>query len=344
MKISTRSFGYLPDGREATLYMLDTDRLQVGLCDYGATIVFIRYPDKLNRARQVSLGFDRVESYLGNIGAMGAVCGRYANRIAKGKFSIGDKDYTLFCNNGHNHLHGGKKGFHQRLWQGDILQDGVAFTLSSPDGDEGYPGNLSLKVSYTVVNDSLTLEYDACCDQDCHVNFTNHCYFNMDGIDHPSAMGNLLRVCASYYTPIDEECIPTGDIAPVEGAMDLRTLKALKQGLSAGHPQLRMGNGYDHNYVLDKKLGELSLAAELMGIDSGIHLRLYTTEPGLQCYSGNYMHASDRVDGRFFGFRSGIALETQHFPDSPHHPTFPSTLLKVGVPYHSATIWSFSVQ
>lgn len=350
LSVTSAPFGALPDGAPVTAYTL-TNRhgMQVKLLDLGAIISEVHVPDRNGKMADVVLGFDSVAPYLANKAFLGAVIGRFGNRIAKGQFSLDGKDYQLAINNAPNHLHGGEQGFHQVLWQAVPFETaeavGIAFTRSSPDGEDGYPGKLDVTVVYELNNDNaLTLRYHAVTDQATPVNLTNHSYFNLAG--QGDILAHEIVIHADRYTPVDAGSIPTGELADVAGTpFDLRTPTAIGAGIAFDHPQIAIGRGYDHNFVLNKQAGQrMSLAALVREPQSGRVMQVYTEEPGVQFYSGNFLDGSQPGKGRAHGHRSAFCLETQHFPDSPNHPHFPDSILRPGQVYQTETVYRFSAE
>ena len=305
-------------------------------------------PDRSGRLDDVVLGFDQLDGYLGSRFYFGAIVGRYANRIARGRFALGGRTYPLARNNGENHLHGGLRGFDKVVWEARPLDgpSGAALELRhlSRDGEEGYPGNLEAVVNYRLTDDdALAIDYQASTDQETICNLTHHGYFNLDGGN--DILSHQLTLHASRFTPVRADLIPTGELRAVAGtAMDFRTATAIGARIDALDDQVALAGGYDHNWVLDRNGEGLVLAATLLGPLSGRLLEVWTTEPGLQFFSGNF--PDERISGkrgRAYGFRSGLCLETQHFPDSPNHPAFPSTVLRPGERYRSSTTYRFSL-
>ena len=341
MVCSVRSFGFLPTGEETHLYTLtNSSGASVSVSDFGATLVSCCVPDKNGTLADVSLGFEDVTPYTGEVGSIGGICGRYANRIARGELILDGKAYTLPLNDGNHHLHGGTPGFHQRLWTAQVLPEGLLLTLLSPDGENGYPGTVRASVLYAFTDDNtLRLTYGAESDAPTVINLTCHAYWSMDGADGRSARDNLLIINAARFTPITDETIPDGRFLPVEGAVDFRTEKSIADGLKQDCDQLRFGHGYDINYILD---GEgMKEAATLTGPVSGRRMRIFTTEPGMQLYSGNYLGGWVGKGGIAYTVGTGVALETQHFPDTPHHPDWPSVRLTPDKPFSSVTEFRF---
>lgn len=346
-------FGALPDGEPVEVFTLvNAHGLELRAITYGGIIVSLRTPDRAGRLADIVLGFDSLAGYLGNAPYFGAIIGRFANRIAGGRFTLDGTTYRLAANNGPNHLHGGVRGFDKVLWQGASFEDdngvGVALTHTSPDGDEGYPGTVAVRVTYTLTDrDELVVDYAATTDRATPVNLTQHSYVNLagDGVAK-DILDHVLTIDASAYTPVDAALIPTGAIAPVAGTpFDFRTPTAIGARIDRDDPQLRYGGGYDHNFVLDRAPGGgLAHAARLVEPASGRTLDLYTSEPGLQVYSGNGLDGSLMgKGGRRYGRRCGLALETQHFPDSPNQPGFPTTILRPGEELRSRTVFRFGV-
>lgn len=326
--------------------------MQVKLANYGARITSILVPDKDGVLADVTLGYERVEDYVHakDCPYFGCVVGRYANRIARGKFTLGGREYTLATNNNGNHLHGGLRGFDKLVWEVERASRSlVRFRIRSADGDEGYPGNLEVAVTYELTDDNgLRMSYRATTDALTHVNLTNHAYFNLGGEGSGDVGQHRLRLMAERFTPVDAGLIPTGEVREVAGGpFDFRRPKPLGQEWDAQDEQLVFGGGYDHNWVLDKA-GDGSvpeLAAEVEEPVSGRILEVWTTEPGLQCYTGNFLNGRlTGKGGRPYLRRSGFCLETQHYPDSPNRPEFPSTLLRPGEIYATVTEYRFRVQ
>jgi aldose 1-epimerase len=309
---------------------------------WGATLTSVRVPDGEGKMGEVTLGFDDVARYLEPHPFFGSIAGRYANRIAKGRFALDGKEYVLATNNGLNHLHGGKRGFDKRVWSAEVLSPGsVRYRYTSPDNEEGYPGTLQVSVTYAVTDaNELRLEYEAMTDRATVLNLTNHAYWNLAG--EGDVLDEELMVKATRYTPVDAGLIPKGVIAPVAGtALDFTKPKRVGQEIAAlkgeGQP-----DGYDHNFVLEGKAGELRLAAEVFDPKSGRVMRVLTTEPGVQLYTGNGLRGVIGRGGVKYAQHAGLCLETQHFPDSPNRPEFPSVVLRPGETFRSTTIYAFS--
>ncbi len=348
--VSTAPFGQTPTGEAVDLYTLtNANGLEVKAITFGGIITSLRVPDRNGAPADVALGFNELEPYLRNPPYFGAIIGRYGNRIARGRFTLDGRTYTLAPNDGPNHLHGGITGFDKVVWNAEPFERadavGIAFTHTSPDGNEGYPGTLTTKVTYTL-NDAneLAFEYEATTDKATPVNLTQHTYFNLRGEGNGDILNHRLTIHASRMTPVDRTLIPTG-IAPVDGTpFDFRMPATIGARIDADDPQIRAGSGYDHNFVLDREADGLTLAARVEEPESGRVVEISTTEPGMQFYSGNHLNGSlTGKSGQPYGRRSGFALETQHYPDSPNRPEFPSTILQPGQTYRSKTVLSFSV-
>lgn len=350
--VSVRSFGRLPDGREVHLYTLRNDNgVEVDIADYGATIVRFIAPDRAGKFADIVLGFDSAEPYATRSPYFGAVVGRVGNRIAGGKFSLDGVTYTLATNNPPSHLHGGRVGFDKALWQAEpSTRDGApALRLRhvSADGDEGYPGELSVEVVYTLGADNgLRIDYSATTTKPTPVALTNHSYFNLAGAGEGTVLDHELTIHARRYTPVDSHLIPTGELAPVAGTpLDFTVPHRIGERIELNDKQLRFGNGYDHNYVLDSSDGSLALAAVVREPASGRTLEVLTTEPGVQFYTGNFLDGkTPGKAGKVYVRRGALCLETQHFPDSVNHPAFPSTILRPGKTYRTTTVYRVSVK
>lgn len=345
--VARQPFGTAPDQGPVELFILtNAHGIQVRAITYGAIITSIRVPDRAGALGDIVHGFDDLEGYLTRHPYFGAIVGRYANRIAGGRFTLDGHTYSLATNNGPNHLHGGVNGFDRVLWKGEPLAGrvGVRFTRTSPDGEEGYPGNLTVSVTYTLSDaGELAVEYEGTTDKATPINLSQHSYFNLAGHDAGSVLDHELTIHASRYTPVDEGLIPTGELAPVEGTpFDFRRPTAVGARIEAPHEQLVRGRGYDHNFVLDRRGAGLEPAARLVHRASGRTLEVRTTEPGLQFYSGNFLDGTVHGKGGVaYPRRSALCLETQHFPDSPNQPQFPSTILRPGATYRSHTVFAF---
>ncbi len=343
-----RDFGALPDGTRIEQYVLtNRNGMKAGIITYGAILTELTAPDRNGKWDDVVLGFDNLDGYLKGHPFFGATVGRVANRIAKGKFTLDGKDYTLFVNNGPNALHGGKKGFDKVVWRAESRpnQDGpsVTFTYKSADGEEGYPGNLTASVTYTLTNDnSLRLDYRATTDKPTPVNLTNHTYFNLAGAQAKDILDHEIMFNADRYTPADETLIPTGEIRAVQGT-PLDFTQPMKIGARIDQLKPNPG-GYDHNIVLKDGAG-LKFAARASEPASGRILEMHTTEPGVQFYTGNFLDGKVKGKGGVaHGKHAAFCLEAQHFPDSVNHPSFPTTILKPGETYHQTTVYKFSAK
>ncbi|MGQ1891897.1 aldose epimerase family protein [Thermophagus sp. OGC60D27] len=341
--IEQNKWGNLPNGEPVNLYKLtSTTGLEVKITDFGGVITSIKTPDKNGIKKNVVLGFDSIDPYLKGRNFFGALIGRYGNRIAKGQFTLNDSTYQLSTNDGVNHLHGGTNGFDQKLWDAEPIHDPVAPALKlsyfSKDGEEGYPGNLKVTVIYTLKADSLFIEYSAKSDKSTPVNLTNHAFYNLGGegliLDH------ILTINADHYTPVDSTLIPTGEIKPVSDTPFDFTIP-----YEIGARIDQVSGGYDHNFVLNNSENEgLNFAARLVDPQSGRFMEIYTEEPGLQFYSGNFLDGSIQSGDFVFSQYSALCLETQHFPDSPNHDNFPSTILNPGENYNTKTVMVFGVE
>jgi len=345
--ITKASFGKTAGGEAVELYTLSSkDGFEAKISTYGATLVSLMAPDKKGHYANVVLGFASVEPYVAGVPFYGATIGRYGNRIAGGKFSLDGKAYQLPLNDGPNSLHGGSKGFDKRLWTAESLKtaEGPALRLTyvSVDGEEGYPGKLTVHVTYTLkASHALAIRYDATTTKPTVVNLTNHTYFNLAADPEKIVLGHLLTLKADRFTPVDKTLIPTGELRPVKGTpFDFTHPTAIGARLETDEAQLKFGHGYDHNWVLNSS-GTLATAAIVEEPQSGRILEIQTTEPGIQFYSGNFMDGKPAGKGTVYKHRTGLCLETQHFPDSPNHPAFPSTVLKPGETYHSETVLLF---
>ena len=340
-------FGKTGDGQAVEAFTLRNKAgVEITAISYGAIITSIRVPDRRGAIADVALGFDTLDGYLKDYPYFGAVVGRYGNRIGKATFTLDGKVYKLAANNGPNHLHGGVRGFDKYVWKAEVLSGvtGVAFTRTSPDGEEGYPGTVQARVSY-VLNDAneLSIEYRATTDKATPINLTQHSYFNLAGHNAGSIVDHELMLAADRYTPVDSTLIPTGELAPVAGTpFDFRTPTRIGARIDDPHPQIKFGMGYDHNWVINRTGDGLQLAARVFEPKSGRTLEVQTTEPGVQFYTGNFLDGSNKgKGGAVYNRRNGLCLETQHFPDSPNHPSFPTTIVKPGQTYQSKTVWKF---
>ena len=351
MAITTKVFGTTPAGETVTQYILtNASGANVKIIDFGAIVTSIEVPDKNGVLGDVALGFDNMEGYIKDHGSMGETIGRYGNRIGKGQFTLDGVDYQLATNNGRNHLHGGNVGFGARMWEAKTAEgeheDSVSFHRVSPDGEENYPGNLDVTVTYSWDEDcNLTIRYEATTDKATHCNLTNHTYFNLAGHDHGTIRDHILYIDADVITKVDKELIPTG-FMPVYGTpMDLREGLLLGEGLDAIETctQMTYGPGYDHNYVL-RKGSAMGLCAAVYHEESGRAMEVITDQPGVQLYTGCVTDIPGGKGGVYYGQYSGLCLETQHYPDTPNHPEYPTTVLRPGEKYDTTTIYAFRVE
>jgi aldose 1-epimerase len=354
-RVKQESFGKTADGREAKVFTLTSAKGgEARLTDYGATLVSLKMPDRSGKSDEIVLGFDSIEGYTNEAYQkanpyLGAIAGRYANRIAKAKFKLGETEYKLAANNGANSLHGGKVGFDKVFWTGREVpaENGAAveFTYLSKDGEEGFPGNLTSKVIYTLTdNNELKIDYTATTDKETIVNLTHHSYFNLAGTGSGDILKHKLQILADKFTPIDKDSIPLAGLKAVEGTpFDFRQAKEIGKDIEANDEQIKNGKGYDHNFVLNGEAGKMRPAATVTEEGSGRVMEVMTTEPGIQLYTGNFLDGSlKNKNGATFNQRTGFCLETQHYPDSPNRPDFPSTVLKPGDTYRTSTVYKFS--
>lgn len=337
------------DGKEVNLFILSNQNgLKVAVCNYGARLVAVITPDKNNQMADITFGYNSIEAYLNDQIYSGPIVGRYANRLKDARFQLDGATYQLFKNDGDNTLHGGKTGLDKVVWS-KVEAGGNRVTLAylSPDGEEGYPGNLSLTKTFTLTeNNELKIEYSATTDAPTVINLSNHAYWNLKGEGQASILDHYFMINANHYTPIDAECIPTGEIATVENTpFDFRKGKKVGRDIDQVNEQLTNGKGYDHNWVLNKsEEGEITLAAKLWEETSGRFIEIYTSEPGMQFYSGNFLDGSvTGKSGSPYQHRSGLIFETQHFPDSPNNSNFPTTVLRPGENYQHIAIYKFGV-
>jgi aldose 1-epimerase len=344
-KVEKAFFGLSPEGDSVMLYTLSNEKdIKVTITNYGGIITGIYTPDKNGKTSNIVLGFDNLEQYLDGHPYFGALIGRYGNRIAKAEFSLDGEDYILAVNNGNNALHGGLKGFDKQLWTPEVIacdeRAALKLTYASPDGEEGYPGNLSVTVTYELLMDQLFITYEAETDKATILNLTNHSYFNLAG--EGNILDHIVYINASKYTPVNDELIPTGELANVEGSpFDFRkpTVIGARFDELTGDPV-----GYDHNFVIDGMKGEKRLAAKALDPKTGRFIEVTTTEPGVQFYTGNFLDGTLKSGIKTYVQHSGFCLETQHFPDSPNQPDFPSTVLRPGDKFISQTIFKFGVE
>lgn len=350
-RIERKPFGRTPVGEAVELFTFSrAGAPTIAITNLGGHIVSILAPDRSGRVAEVTLGYRDFAGYLGDTSYFGSLVGRYANRIAKGRFTLDGKTFTLALNNGPNSLHGGPTGFQTRVWAPKVVSgpdgDALELTYVSKHGEEGYPGTLTAKVFYSLRADGgLAIDYSATTDAPTIVNLTNHAYFNLAGEGEGTVLGHEMQIEADAFTPVDDTLIPTGEQRPVEGTpFDFRKPVAIGARIDVADPQLKAGGGYDHNYVLRGKMGELRLAARVVEPKSGRVLEVLTTEPGLQFYSGNFLDGKVvGKSGKPYVRRGGFCLEAQHFPDSPNRPEWPSVVLRPGQTYRQTTVYRFTV-
>ncbi|MDJ0817822.1 MAG: aldose epimerase family protein [Desulfobacterales bacterium] len=350
MPLTTSPFGQTGDGTAVDLYSLTNNQgMQALITNYGTTLVALKVPDQFGNTDDVTLGFDTFEAYQRAGYFFGCIVGRYANRIAGGKFTLGSKTYVLEKNEGHNHLHGGSRGFDKAVWQAEksvnAAEPALILNHTSRDGEGGYPGNLAVTVTYRLTDENeLKIDYEAQTDAPTVINLTHHAYYNLAGAGSGDITGHTLTLFADHFTPVDPRLIPTGELHHVAGTpMDFRQPTEIGARIEAQDEQLLRGNGYDHNWVLNKGAGVLDIAARVTEPRSGRVMEVYTTEPGIQFYTGNFLDEGiSGRDGQTYGRRGGFCLETQHFPNSPNQPEYPSTVLNPGHTYRQTTIYRFS--
>jgi aldose 1-epimerase len=350
--IKKEPFGTTRDGKIVELYTLTNSHgLEVRVMTYGGIIVSLRAPDQKGHLDDLVLGYDKLDSYLEKTPYFGAIIGRYGNRIANGKFTLDGKEYTLAKNNGPNALHGGIKGFDKVVWQAEPFEKkqeaGLILRYNSPDGEEGFPGNLKATVTYTLTDQNeIILDYQATADKATPINLTNHTYFNLAGEGKGDILAHELTLNADHFTPVDKNLIPTGKIATVKGTpLDFTQATAIGARIGQQDEQLILGGGYDHNFVINRQGKGLALAARVVEPTSGRVLEVSTTEPGVQFYTGNFLDGTiTGKQGHVYKKRYGFCLETQHYPDSPNQPGFPSTILRPGQAYHATTVFKFSAR
>jgi aldose 1-epimerase len=348
-KVESKPFGKMPDGTAVEVYTLTDGAYEAQIATYGGVVVSLKAPDRNGKAGDVVLGFDDLDGYVSNFNGpsnafFGALIGRYANRVAHGSFTLDGQKYSLPKNNGENTLHGGPHGFNNVVWKAKAIANGVELTYLSKDGEAGFPGNLTATVRYTLVKGDLRIEYSATTDKDTVINLTNHSYFNLAG--EGDILKNELTLHASRFTPVDAGLIPTGELKKVESTpFDFRKATAVGARIGADDAQLHLGHGYDHNWVLDSGGGKFAEAAEVYDPSSGRVLKVWTDQPGIQFYTGNFLDGSIKGKGGKPDILHGaLCLETQHFPDSPNHPDFPTAELKPGQRYHTVTVYSLSTR
>ncbi|MFN8486282.1 MAG: aldose epimerase family protein [Caldilineaceae bacterium] len=349
MNTNRQPFGQMPDGTAVDLFTLTNDHeVTVNITNYGGIIVAVTMPDRQGKIGDVVLGFDTLAEYIDHNPFFGALCGRYANRIANAQFTLDGVTYQLAQNDGPNTLHGGRRGFDKVVWEATETSDAesasIKLTYLSKDGEEGYPGNLMVAVTYTLNNQNeLRIDYAALTDKPTILNLTNHSYFNLAGSG--DNLNHVLQLNADRFTPVNSTLIPTGVLQPVEGTpLDFRQPHAIGERIGQPYEQLQLGRGYDHNWVVNGASGALRLAATAWEQSTGRRLDVYTTQPGIQFYSGNFMTDGVGKNGVPYHWRSAFCLETQHFPDSPNQPQFPTTVLRPGEQYAETTVFKFSVE
>lgn len=349
--VTSKPFGKTKDGAAVTLYTLDNGRnLKAEVLDYGGTVVRLYAPDKSGQAADVVLGYNTIGQYEKESPYFGCVVGRYGNRIAKGEFKLDGQTYTLAKNNGPNSLHGGNLGFDKHVWKAEPLVEetraGLRLTHTSPDGDEGYPGTLQMTMTYWLTErNGLRIEYRATTDKPTPVNLTHHGYFNLKGEGQGDILDHVLTLSSDRFTAVDATLIPTGELRSVKDTpLDFTRPTAIGARIEAEDEQLKLGKGYDHNFVLYDSKGKLALAATVREPKSGRVMEVWTTEPGIQLYTGNFLDGKVGKSGKPYQFRNGFCLETQHYPDSPNQPAFPSTILRPGETYETVTEYRFSAK
>ena len=347
--ITKETFGKTADGQNVDLYTIRNARgFEAKITNYGGIVVSLRVPDRNGKFADVVLGFNDFDSYLKNDPYLGAIIGRYGNRIAKGRFTLNGAVYQLAVNNGENHLHGGIKGFDKVVWTGVARSTKggpeIVLTYLSKDGEEGYPGNLKVTVVYRLTNNDLRIDYTATTDKDTVTNLTHHSYFNLAGEGNGDILNHLVTINANRFIPTDPGSIPTGELRSVAGTpFDFLKATAIGARINDDEEQLKLGRGYDHTFVINGNPGRLRLAATAYEQTSGRVMQVWTTEPGVQFYTGNFLDGTlTGKSGKIYPRRSGFCLETQHYPDSPNQPSFPTTTLKKGATYKSTTIYRFS--
>ena len=344
-------FGKTRSGASVDAYTLtNAHGMEARIMNFGGILLSLRVPDRQGNLDDVVLGYDRLESYFINGPHFGSIIGRYANRIANGKFSLDGADYTLPKNNGPNTLHGGVKGFDKVMWSAESQETPKAVALvlryTSVDEEEGFPGNLHAKVTYTLTDsDQLSIDYEATTDKATPVNLTSHGYFNLAGQGKGDALAHELTINGDHFTPVDKNLIPTGEFRSVKGTpLDFTKPTPIGARIAVHDEQMELGNGYDHNFVIDRRRAGLELAARVYEPSSGRVMKIYTTEPGVQFYSANFLDGSTGKQGRAYKKHDAFCLETEHYPDSPNHSAFPSTILRPGQTYHSQTVYEFSTR
>lgn len=350
--ITQKSFGRLSNGSEVTLYTLtNQNETSVSIINYGAIVTHLCVKDRNGDMADIVLGYNSIEGYEKDSFYLGAIVGRYGNRIAKGQFELNGRKYQLTINDGPNHLHGGKKAFHNSLWKAEAKEteagSAVILSLSSSDGEEGYPGNIQIMVTYTLTEaDELKIDYSADTDAPTIINPTHHSYFNLSGDGSQTILDHELTIFAERFTPADNTAIPTGELRAVKNSpMDFTHATAIGERIEADDEQIKFGGGYDHNWVIDQYNGSVRKAASVFDPKSGRVMDVFTDQAGMQFYSGNYLNGKAvGKDGKTLNKRTGLCLETQNFPDAPNKPGFPSAVLEPGTTYKQTTIYQFSTR
>jgi len=351
--ITQSPFGTTPDGEAVHLFTLgNANGIEVKAISYGGTIISLETLDREGNPGDIVLGYDNLQAYLDGSPYFGSIIGRYGNRIGGAQFTLDEEVFPLAPNDGENHLHGGIRGFDKVVWDGELFEDesgvGVIFSYTSPDGEEGYPGNLEVEVTYTLTSDDeLIVDYKATTDQATPVNLTQHSYFNLKDAGASDILSHELMIAADGFTPVDATLIPTGEVAPAAGTpFDFTTPHPIGERIDADHPQLGFGGGYDHNWVLNGTPAEgMTLAARVHEPTTGRTLEIHTTQPAIQFYSGNFLDGTlTGKEGVVYQHRTGFCLETQHYPDSPNQPDFPSTILRPGQEYRTRTVFRFGAE
>ena len=350
--VTKKPFGKMPDGTQIDVYTLSEGKIEARIITYGGIMISLKTPDKSGKVDDIVLGFDTLDQYVKVSNApgnpfFGALIGRYANRIGNAQFKLEGKEYHVPANDGKNSLHGGPHGFNNQVWKGKEIPNGIELTYLSKDGEAGYPGNLSVTVRYTLVGSALHIDYSATTDKPTVLNLTNHSYFNLAGQGNGDIINHELTLHASKFTPVDSTLIPTGKLQAVAGTpFDFLKPHRVGERINTDDEQLKIAKGYDHNWVIDSQgAGKLAATAEVYEPTTGRVLRVSTTQPGIQFYTGNFLDGTLKgKDGKTYIHRGGLCLETQHFPDSPNHPKFPTTELKPGQRFHSVTVFSFSTR
>ena len=352
LTIDKKPFGTAPSGKAADLYTLSNGTLQAKITNYGGIIVSLDVPDRSGKTVDVVLGYNTLDEYVKDSPYFGALVGRYANRIAKGKFTLNGKEYTLLVNNGPNALHGGKVGFDKVVWDAEPFKTanavGLKLTYLSKDMEEGYPGNLKVTVRYSLTADNtLEIQYEATTDQPTVLNLSNHSYFNLAGEGSGDVLGQVMMINADRFLPVDDTLIPTGELRAVKGTpFDFTQPKLIGEGIKADDEQVKFGNGWDHCWVINQtKPGENTLVCRVTDPKSGRTMEMHTTEPAVQFYSGNFLDGKNvGKSGKAYNFRNAFCLEAEHYPDTPNHHKFPTTTLKPGQTYRQTTTYKFSAK